>query len=281
MAELMANPIPQPPEQTNADVQPAAVPPHVVDGAELTIEDLMVTEDLSEMKDKDLSEWLDARERLGFEKMALTKASGLLHIDEDVVRTLAQKYREDGNALKCRGNAITRSCAFTGSFVILEDGRRVLYPDCPGVYTLTIPTHHLPIRHPPIHYSGCCLFVGWTQAINTLGLCANPTEEQLQAEKPTIQRPTRGIQRKYAEKNSEVVKVVVFKGASGKSAVIRAMTYDLLFNNMKSIVEKTSGNTSHHCIHNIMNNNNTNRVRGGRGGGEGEVEREGWESEGE
>ena len=38
-----------------------------------------------------------------------------------------------------------------------------------------------------------------------------------------------------------MVKVVVFKGATGKKAVIRAMTYDLLFNNMKSIVEKTSG----------------------------------------
>ena len=33
---------------------------------------------------------------------------------------------------------------------------------------------------------------------------------------------------------------MVFKGASGKAAVIRAVTYDLLFNNMKSIVTKTA-----------------------------------------
>ena len=33
---------------------------------------------------------------------------------------------------------------------------------------------------------------------------------------------------------------MVFKGANGKEAVIRAVTYDLLFNNMKSIVMKTA-----------------------------------------
>ena len=86
----------------------------------------------------------------------------------------------------------------------------------------------------------CTCVVGWTQAINTLGLCANPTEAQLRAEKPVLQRPTRGTQAKYARKGEEVVKVMVFKGADGKAAVIRAMTYDLLFNNMKSIVVKTA-----------------------------------------
>ena len=34
---------------------------------------------------------------------------------------------------------------------------------------------------------------------------------------------------------------MVFKGAKNKAAVIRAVTYDLLFNNMKSIVTKTAG----------------------------------------
>ena len=33
---------------------------------------------------------------------------------------------------------------------------------------------------------------------------------------------------------------MVFKGATDKAAVIRAVTYDLLFNNMKSIVVKTA-----------------------------------------
>ena len=34
---------------------------------------------------------------------------------------------------------------------------------------------------------------------------------------------------------------MVFKGATDKAAVIRSVTYDLLFNNMKSIVTKTAG----------------------------------------
>ena len=79
-------------------------------------------------------------------------------------------------------------------------------------------------------------------------MCANPTEEQLQAEVPTLQRPTRSIQGKYAgvNKNREVVKVMVFKGAGDKAAVIRAATYDLLFNNMKSIVTRTAGTDTPH-----------------------------------
>ena len=127
----MANPIPPPPEPMATDFH-AAVPPHIVDGIDITINDLMVLDDPEKTKDKELSEWLDARERMGFLKMAETKASGMLHVDPSAVRTLAQKYREDDNKLKCRGNAITCSCAFTGSFVILECGRRVLYPKCPG-----------------------------------------------------------------------------------------------------------------------------------------------------
>ena len=83
---------------------------------------------------------------------------------------------------------------------------------------------------------------GWTQANNTLGMCANPTEEQLVAEVPKLQRPTRGDKKRFAgiDKNQEVVQVVVFKGASGKPAVIRKITHDLLYNNMKSIVVRTA-----------------------------------------
>lgn len=132
MAELLANPVPPPPEQPLATDVASAVPPHMIDGVTITIQDLMVTDDEDTMKDKDLSEWLDEREQLGFQKMADTKATGLAGIDEATVRTLARKYRADKDGLKCRGNAITRSCAFTGSFVILECGRRILYRECPG-----------------------------------------------------------------------------------------------------------------------------------------------------
>ena len=131
LAELIANPVPPPPEPLEMEVA-AAVPPHMVDGVEITMQDLMVTENEDAMKDADLSAWLDEREWLGFKKMADTKATGLLSIDEATVRTLARKYRADKDALKCRGNAITRSCAFTGAFVILECGRRILYRECPG-----------------------------------------------------------------------------------------------------------------------------------------------------
>lgn len=131
LAELIANPVPPPPEPLEMEVA-AAVPPHMVDGVEITMQDLMVTENEGAMKDKDLSAWLDEREKLGFEKMADTKATGLPSIDEATVRTLARKYRADKDGLKCRGNAITRSCAFTGSFVVLECGRRILYRECPG-----------------------------------------------------------------------------------------------------------------------------------------------------
>ena len=140
LAELMANPVPPPPPlavSLDATAVASAVPPHKINGVEITIQDLMVTESKGAMKDKDLSEWLDEREKLGFQKMAETKATGRADIDESTVRTLAQKYRQDNDKVKCRGNAITRSCAFTGSFVILECGRRVLYPECPGeVYML-------------------------------------------------------------------------------------------------------------------------------------------------
>ena len=71
-------------------------------------------------------------------------------------------------------------------------------------------------------------------------MSSNPSTEQLAAQVPTIQRPTRAIQKKFSGKNQEVVKVVVFKGANGKEAVIRAVTMDLLFNNIKSLVVKTA-----------------------------------------
>lgn len=102
----------------------------------IKITDLMVGAD--PLKDQHLTEWLDAREKLGFEKMAETAPTGLLDIDPETIRTLASKYSADGDKLKCRGNAITRSCAFTGSFVILECGRRVLYPNCPGVCVMYV-----------------------------------------------------------------------------------------------------------------------------------------------
>ena len=258
MAELMANPVPVPPVSLATNVA-SAVPPHTVDGSGLTIQDLMVVQDEEAAKDRGLSEWLDERERLGFEKMAATKPTGIAQVDSSVIRSLAQKYMADGNKVNCRGNAITRSCAFTGSFVILEDGRRMLYPNCPGeIHSFTthylLHAHHHPsvnhhpsliIHSPPTSFTITQLFavIGWTQAINTLGLCANPTAEQLKAEKPVLQRPTRALERKYAAKNQQVEKVMVFKGANGKAAVIRAMTYDLLFNNMKSIVTNTAGSS--------------------------------------
>ena len=90
--------------------------------------------DAGPLKDQHLTEWLDARGKMGFENMAATKATGLPAVDEATVRTLAAKYNAEKDKCKCRGNALTRSCAFTGSgsFVILECGHRVLYPKCPG-----------------------------------------------------------------------------------------------------------------------------------------------------
>lgn len=108
------------------------MPPSVVNGTEITIDDLMVREGGDCLKDKHLSEWLDAREKMGFAKMAETEATGLPDVNPEAIRTLAKRYQKDCDKTKCRGNAITRSCAFTGSFVILENGRRLLYPMCPG-----------------------------------------------------------------------------------------------------------------------------------------------------
>lgn len=131
LAELLANPVPAPPAPESAeDLKGSAVPPHVVDGSHITITDLMVGADPT--KDQHLSEWLDAREKMGFAKMAAVEATGLPKVDEAAVRTLAVKYQRDNDKVKCHGNAVTRSCAFTGAFVILDDGRRVLYPNCPG-----------------------------------------------------------------------------------------------------------------------------------------------------
>ena len=107
----------------------------MINGSAVTITDLMVGAD--PLKDKHLiTEWLDAREKLGFEKMAEVAATGLPQVDSATVTTLAKKYAaaKDGSKKICCGNAVTRSCAFTGSFVILKCGRRVLYPNCPGMY---------------------------------------------------------------------------------------------------------------------------------------------------
>ena len=131
IAELLANPLPSPPEPLTVD-QTVAVPPHIVDGTEITIHDLMVSDDGRPLKDKDLNEWLDAREQMGFDKMRDSEATGIAKVDPATIRTLAAKYSENPVKVKCCGNAITRSCAFTGSFVILKCGRRVLYPECPG-----------------------------------------------------------------------------------------------------------------------------------------------------
>ena len=131
LAELIANPVPSPPEPlATTALHGTAVPPSVVNDTEITIGDLMAGEGFDLTKDQHLSEWLDAREKLGFAKMAGAEATGLSDVDPTAIRTLAKRYHHDKS--KCCGNAITRSCAFTGSFVILKCGRRVLYPNCPG-----------------------------------------------------------------------------------------------------------------------------------------------------
>ena len=73
--------------------------------------------------------------------------------------------------------------AYTGMCVTLKDGRTVLYPECPG----------------------------WTQAINTLGLAANPSEKQLKVEKPTLVRPTRSLSQSCQKKGMDVDAVYVYK----------------------------------------------------------------------
>ena len=78
IAELLANPLPSPPAPLETvDLQAAAVPPHIVDGTEITIHDLMVNQDDRPLKDKDLNEWLDAREKMGFDKMKDSQGLGL------------------------------------------------------------------------------------------------------------------------------------------------------------------------------------------------------------
>ena len=83
---------------------------------------------------------------------------------------------------KCAGNSITRSMAYTGMCVTLSDGRTVLYPQCPG----------------------------WTQAINTLGLAANPDSSQLTVEAPIETRMTRSDKRRVPP-NAKVDSVYIFK----------------------------------------------------------------------
>ena len=95
---------------------------------------------------------------------------------------------------KCAGNSITRSMAFTGMCVTLKDGSTVLYPECPG----------------------------WTQAINTLGLAANPSAQQLTVEKPTMRTPTRAVNQQLKKEGMSVDAVYVFKVLS--FVVLSALT---------------------------------------------------------
>lgn len=134
-------------------MQETALPPHVVDGSEITISDLMVSS-AGPLKDQDLTQWLDAREKMGFENMAGTQATGIAAVDPETVRTLATKFSGCKDKYKCRGNAITRSCAFTGAFVILKDGRRVLYPQCPGMHRMHV---HL-FMHVCVCYLCVCVY---------------------------------------------------------------------------------------------------------------------------
>ena len=83
---------------------------------------------------------------------------------------------------KCAGNAITRSMAYIGMCVTLKNGETVLYPECPG----------------------------WTQAINTLGLAANPDAKQISVDTPTQTRMTRADS-KRVPKTSKIDTVYVFK----------------------------------------------------------------------
>lgn len=76
--------------------------------------------------------------------------------------------------------------AYTGMCVTLKNGRTVLYPECPG----------------------------WTQAINTLGLAANPSSEQLRVEKPVLARPTRSVNNRLKKEGMDVEAVYVFKVGS-------------------------------------------------------------------
>ena len=85
--------------------------------------------------------------------------------------------------------------AFTGMCVTLKDGQTVLFPECPG----------------------------WTQAINTLGLAANPDAGQLSVEAPGQVRTTRSDKRRVNRKN-KVESVYVFK--VGGWCVVCALVVD-------------------------------------------------------
>ena len=88
IAELLANPVPAPPAPLTTDLTETSAPP----GLDISLQDLMVGAD--PLKDQHLSEWLNARERMGFDKMADTKPTGCNKIDPDTIRTLAAKYGE-------------------------------------------------------------------------------------------------------------------------------------------------------------------------------------------
>lgn len=99
------------------------------------------------LKDQTLEKWIDVREKMGFEKMEASETTGMSDVDPATVYTLTSIYAERMGKLKYRGNVITRSCAFTGSFVILACGRRVLYPKCPGTTCMYQYTHTITHTH--------------------------------------------------------------------------------------------------------------------------------------
>lgn len=242
-AELLANPLPlppPPPTRREPLVQPPTLKP---DGFELKVTDLVeIPSDMDEelRPDHNLVHWLDIKEKQAVEAMcsdldtlAPAYCRTVPPVRERAVTTLANKYRqldrtvcllkpllvllhpfahthiehiehEDTHVThtchtqtltshtlsnhsyitqyKCAGNSITRSMAFTGMCVTLKDGQTVLYPGCPG----------------------------WTQAINTLGLAANPDSNQLSVESPTPMRKTRSDKNRVT-KNCKIDTVYVFK----------------------------------------------------------------------
>lgn len=80
LAELLVNPVPSPPPPPE-EPRNVVVPPHQVDGVELSITDLMIIPNAAgkapPLKDKELSRWLDAREAMGFAKMKDLEATGM------------------------------------------------------------------------------------------------------------------------------------------------------------------------------------------------------------
>ncbi len=109
-----------------------------MDGREITIYDLMGVKHpetgVTPAKDAEsmIEQWLDAREKEANAVVADNPATGEVITSEETVANLANKYRVKHSKVKTCGNAITRSCAYTGAFVVLNDGRTRLWKECPG-----------------------------------------------------------------------------------------------------------------------------------------------------